>query len=1442
VRDQYSLEPTSTEAEINPALRHHLRQLYNLQLPETLDLSEVTLEQFHLEIQRQVRASEPSVTLRYSDQPDIELLAARARQRLMHFERRRSAAEMRAAEQHGLEYPEPQAADLPVLRDEVEPENLATEPVTSESPMVPAGSDEPSATFVPRAPRPGNPYLWDFDLCSLTLGNFNYRKMSLVRDYSVLIDGQAQSEPFDRVFSVEPRPVETKPPPRLDPAEEWTVVRADATQRSAVALARMGRSYIVQGPPGTGKSQTITNLIADCVARGQRVLFVCEKRAAIDVVFHRLRQQGLDELCCLIHDSQADKKAFIQNLQETYEAWLAAGDGADAALQQRERALQRWRQDADQVERFDAAMSAAPEHIGQSVRELLGELVRLRPHEPRLTALQAEQLPSFDLWRQHSPTVERLAHTLHEIAGTNIFSQHPFRYLSPPAIAAERPLQNLLDSVTILETALDSIEQALGESGLASEHWRSMADVQLLVEFAGRLLTLAQRGQLALLDPASSLTRDLHAAIDAIKRAVDAVSSAQQKNIHWRDKLPAADTQWALERATASERSWWRWAKPSWRRLEATIEQRYDFSQHAVRPPLVELLRDLQAEHTARAALEGEQKLALERFLVPPEELLAELELRWAERGDSIAIDALCKLAAALAAEPGLKIVAGLCDLAAPLRVLMTRMPQLIDSPQELDLPSLAEVLRDLREAADSLPDLLPVLSELMATPAEFRRPYAQWPLEPEAFAAAIARESLERLYRQERWLHRFDGRMLESCVARLSVAEKELLNVNARAIRAVRRQQFRRHVELAGTVVGQLDADQKAFKRSYAAGRRELEHEFGKTMRHKSIRDLATGDSGLVVNDLKPIWLMSPLSVSDTLPLEGQLFDVVIFDEASQIPVEQAVPALYRAPQVIVVGDEMQLPPTSFFTASHADTEAFVVEEEGERVAVALDADSLLTQSARNLPATLLAWHYRSRSEALIGFSNAAFYAGNLFTIPDRELPTGAPGPLTVDGPQCAAKHLSALLSRPVSFHLMNRSPYAERRNAGEAAYIAAMVREILRSGTRMSLGIVAFSEAQQRAIESALDELASNDPELASELEAAYAREEDDQFCGLFIKNLENVQGDERDIMLLSICYGPDVNGRMLMSFGPINQRGGEKRLNVIVSRARQHMAVVSSIRHDAITNEYNDGAAALQRFLRYAEHCSNGDLAAARSSLDSLHANEKKAPRHLATTDIVGRELQQALQARGYEVSTQVGQSRFRCDLAVRLAGQREHRVGLLLDSGETDQEDAIERHVARPTLLRAFGWRVLTVLTRDWYHEPDGVIERIERCVHNMVDPAISEASSEEPPSEEDALASSPNVARIMTTQEQCSLPFHPHSRSFEMVAGSHSRFWEVSCEDRVVTTRFGRLGSRGQLVTKSFPTQERAEREMSKLVEEKLRKGYKEVTSSSAPDADDATAS
>jgi hypothetical protein len=510
---------------------------------------------------------------------------------------------------------------------------------------------------------------------------------------------------------------------------------------------------------------------------------------------------------------------------------------------------------------------------------------------------------------------------------------------------------------------------------------------------------------------------------------------------------------------------------------------------------------------------------------------------------------------------------------------------------------------------------------------------------------------------------------------------------------------------ELASAPAAGLDRRQKEEKRLYASGRKELEHELGKVMRHKTIREIVSGPAGEVVRDLKPIWLMSPLSVADVLPLRAT-FDLVVFDEASQIPLEDAVPAIHRAAQCIVVGDRQQLPPTNFFAASLDEADEATLDAIDRE----LDADSLLTHADRALPSTLLGWHYRSRHESLIDFSNRAFYGGRLLTVPSVEQTTPRPAIVGTDG----AIGCERMIERPISFHRVN-GVYESRRNAGEARYIAELVRAFLAKDTKLTMGIVAFSEAQEAEITGALDALAEDDPALRARLDEEMAREEDGQHVGLFVKNLENVQGDERDVIVVSVCYGPDPRGRMIMNFGPINRRGGERRLNVIFSRAKYHMAVVSSIGGERITNDYNDGAACLKRYLRYAEASSVGDVAGSEAALVPLREQAIERPR-----DSIAADIARALRDRGFEVDTHVGSSRLRCELAIRLPGRTRYSLGLLLDGPDAYARGADETFRLKPEVLRTFGWNVSTLSSRDWLADPEAALAAIERACRDDAD--------------------------------------------------------------------------------------------------------------------------
>ena len=1429
VRDQYLLRCPGTEAEFNPALRHYLRQLYDIRLPETVDLARTSIKQIHADIAAQIHRSEPGVTLSVTDRPQIELIHQKAVQRLKLFQRRKQ----RTARADGVARP-----DFSYERDDYRPLGLALfEKYVRPTPLpqrlavggrmppqpdrMVADGDAEALTYA-LSSGDGHRYKWEIDLTQVTLANFNYKKMSLVRDYNQLIDDSTPPPAFDRIFSIEPRELEAEAPPPLPIAELNGVVPADATQDAAVAMARTGRSFIIQGPPGTGKSQTITNLIADYAARGKRVLFVCEKRAALDVVFNRLRSAGLERLACLIHDSQEDKKAFVLDLKDSYERWTTRDDGLDLLQSGRTRTLDALARHLERIATFEAATSRVPEATGASVRAIVRRRAALPAANPLGPALR-ERLPLLAEWDAGRALADRIHRTMVENFGLTSLAEHPFSRLAPAMVASERAYAGADAALEEGERLLDAIDAALeDETTLLSPDTR-LADALVLVRAAGQAVETNLAGNLALLDPGSALSGDFASGLALLDRAHAEAETAAEAAANWREPLTPEDTDAALEQARRQEGSFFKFLSGSWRRLKKTVRERYDFSAHAVEPGVVAVLERLAARHAALAAEADAGRTFAQRFATPDAGRLAAARDAWVAATAPMMRTLIAHVRAA--ADPA-ALIAREAAPAGQIEALAALCGRFITGADDMPIGALAEAMRDMREGLEELPDLLPLLAATDAAGPRMAFAIRSLALAPEAIEAQVLEEAFARILREEPALQRFDAAELASSARRAARARTLLQADNSATILATNQRNFRDHVKRSTLSVTQLDNAGREFKKVYSTGRRELEHEFGKTMRYRSIRDLADQETGAVVIDLKPIWLMSPLSVSDTLPLHPELFDVVIFDEASQIPTEEAVPALSRAPQVIVVGDEMQLPPTSFFASARDEDEMQVTaQEDGETVAIILDADSLLNQAARSLPATLLAWHYRSRSEALISFSNAAFYDGRLITIPDLAIAdfSAPPEPLRSDDPASAPAAVNRMLARAISFHPVADGLYEKRINDPEARLIAAMVRDLLFRETGLSIGIVAFSEAQQTEIEAELDALAAEDKAFAARLEAEYAREDDGQINGLFVKNLENVQGDERDVILLSICYAPDASGRMAMNFGPINQRGGEKRLNVIFSRARHHMAVVSTIRAEAITNTHNDGARALRTFLSFAEAQARGDAVHGQTVLATLNPEAQRIFARAAPADALRDAIAAALTARGHTVRTHVGSASFRCDLAILAPDGDRYRLGILLDGNGTG---AIEdRYVFQPAILKTFGWNVIDVPPHSWLRDPSAVIAQIEA--------ALRRESAEE---DDDPFEGAPVPQPVVAAPEPGeAAPLEPEPEpsaagfsEFRFQQGSSDKFWKIAVSDVEVVVVFGRMGTKGSTVTKTFETPERAKREAAKLTAEKVRKGYLEV--------------
>lgn len=1442
VRDSYVLRAAAGEAEVNPVLRHHLKQLYGISLPHAIDLAETTVQAFVDTLERQVQASEPGVALNRIDRPQVELIHKRARRRLDQYRRRLrvGGAGLRSFRDLDYSYSREnfQPLGLRLFLDVVRPSPFPLHDVVSrERPVHEArmaasgpagGASEKERLFVTfqEGGGPANPYTWDFDSCSLTLGNFNYRKMSLVRDYDTLIETGRTGAPFERLFSLQPKALAPEaPPPTL--ADRFPVVACDPTQLRAIALAATGNSFIVQGPPGTGKSQTITNLIADQVALGKRILFVCEKRAAIDVVYHRLRQRGLHPLACLIHDSQADKKEFILDLKATYERLLSEAD-EPVAEGRRRRCLAALERAARPIADFDAAMGSAPAVAGLPLRELLLRSVALSGRVPELAPEEEDELPAYAQWVRHADVLTRLGAALRHATRDGLYSSHPLAALAPEVATLERPRQAIDERLRAALLGLDRVAALCREHGLALGEGDAFEKLRLWSRYAAAVQPLAARGLVDLLQPDSAASERLRAMLHERQTRDEALATARRHAQGWRQKLEADDLAAALAQARALGTGLGRFFKGDFWRLRRVLGERYDFSRHAVRPSWVQVLERLEAEYAAGHALDAIDAQARREY--------------GAERG----LDAFCaeldgvrttvrdllggadrERAQVLGPEPGLAI-RGLVALAEALDEVERSLSVLQFPPTET-LAGLAARARRVMQSLDRLPDFLPCLEAASSLQPELLEVLRDQPLDLTEIEAAVAARTLAEVWRGLRDAARFDGSALERQAARLEREHRRWLELNALVVLERARSRFRERVALASQPSVRLSKAQDELKRRYNAGRRELEHEFGKTMRYKSVRGLLAGPAGEVILDLKPVWLMSPLSVSDTLPIDAGYFDLVVFDEASQIPLEEAVPALFRAGQTIVSGDPMQLPPTNFFSATRKlDEELTEGGDEDETVASELDGNSFLSHAARNLASTMLGWHYRSRSESLISFSNAAFYGGRLLTVPERAPTAQGTGAIRVASPDEGTANAQRLTERPVSFHWLEHGRYESRRNAAEAAYIAALVQGLLRDPERPSIGIVAFSEAQQSQIEEALERLAERDPELRARLEEEYEREEDGQFAGLLVKNLENIQGDERDVILLSVCYGYGPDGRMLMNFGPINQGGGEKRLNVAFSRARRHMAVISSIRHGDVKNVYNDGANALRHYLQYAAAMSEGDLRTAAATLAALGPARRDAT--AVAEDPLVQAIEAGLRERGLETAAFLGQSHFRCPLAVRRPGDAAYRVAVFVDTLQAGREsDVIEREVLKPGLLRNFGWGVVPVLVKDWQEAPAAVLDRIER----RLDGEVVEAADEPEPEEEPEEVTAP--PRPSHTEAEAAPGVVPLSgllpgqkRCFEFVGGSSSKFWHVTVDGAELVVVYGRIGRQGQVNRKPFPTPDLARAEGERLIREKLAKGYQPV--------------
>ncbi|MCL2522536.1 MAG: AAA domain-containing protein [Erysipelotrichales bacterium] len=484
----------------------------------------------------------------------------------------------------------------------------------------------------------------------------------------------------------------------------------------------------------------------------------------------------------------------------------------------------------------------------------------------------------------------------------------------------------------------------------------------------------------------------------------------------------------------------------------------------------------------------------------------------------------------------------------------------------------------------------------------------------------------------------------------------------------------------------------QDAFRSNYKdlynsdADNKNFFYQISKQSNFWPVRKLIDVYGDLLFN-LYPCWLLSPESVSTLLPLKQNLFDLILFDEASQIFIESALPAIYRGRHIAVAGDNKQLRPNALFMRRFAAND---LEEEDYNTQAALEVESLLDLATSRYESARLSYHYRSNNEELINFSNYAFYDCKLQVVPNLSRNIG---------------------NRPIE-RLKIDGRWLNRYNRDEAMKVVEVLKEILlRPNHQETVGIITFNSEQEGYIADLIEREARKDPEFQAALAKEHNRKIDGGDVSLFVKNLENVQGDERDIIIFSIAYAKNEHGKVISHFGPLNLEGGENRLNVAITRAKKKVYVVTSIEPEDLNveNTKHSGPKILKKYLQYVRAVSEGNRIEATSILDSFRENNLKNQ----NLNLMAKEIKLELEKIGYTVEASLGNNAYQLSLAIYDKDLDAYLLGIEYDYAAFEfSPSIIERDVYRSKFMESRGWKIIRIWSRDWWQSKAKVITQID----------------------------------------------------------------------------------------------------------------------------------
>ncbi|MEI6260536.1 MAG: DUF3320 domain-containing protein [Deltaproteobacteria bacterium] len=1185
---------------------------------------------------------------------------------------------------------------------------------------------------------------WYVDTNEITLGFFSFGKFLMYKDLdtkawpedarnggfsilaSLLTDGfrEPESEFGD----------ETHIDDVVLPANVHHVKDADSTQILAILDVNSGRNIVLQGPPGTGKSQTITNIIAECIGNGRKVLFVSEKMAALDVVKRRLDEVGLGDAVLELHSHKTNKKQVLAELDRT----LHQGRPVVANPTDDIDTLTRLR---DELNAYCDAINKPVGNTRTSFINALGFALKNYPDEIEVQPFDFKAMRDWTEsdCRTARMLVEKLDRHLCE-AGPPC--KNPFRFsrltdfLPSQRSILEKMLEEGKADTRVLQSGSADLAQTMGLEEPAHRE-----DVGVICRAARRALEAPHLENIALTSGEWRIRRD---DISALIFAGKALREAHVRFDDWViDEAWLHDLVEVRQHYVTKGHKWWRFLLSDFRCAKARL-------QGLCRKPLPKNV--VETINMIDAILDSQKH---QRQLHELSELGASLFIsQWKkEDSDWEVLEKLTEWVVMLYRDIGNgEVPEGIVNF-------------LSGSPKADELKGKVEsVEASLLKHGQTMESVADLIQLKLDNEAKIH-----WglTLEKQRVCLGYWREHIDRLYHLVRFnqlsneLTEKDLSLVVAVSMNWSYGKGALLKLfdyswfNGLVEKAYMETHSikmfdRTHHEHTLDEFSRLDHHlfqhnqvrlaslhwQSLPKLSDGGELQIINREINKKRRHMPIRKLMS-EAGRAIQAIKPVFMMSPMSIATYLPPGSVQFDLVVFDEASQVKPVDAFGAIIRGNQSVVVGDSKQLPPTSFF-------DSLIEIDNDEDMENVGDMESIMSLFlGMGAPERMLRWHYRSRHDSLIAVSNHEFYDDRLVVFP-------SPG--------------ANLTARGLTLHHMPDTAYDRgktRSNPEEAKAVARAVMKHANAYPDLTLGVVAFSTAQRDAIELQLEILRRTDPSH----EPFFNGAEREPF---FVRNLENVQGDERDVIFISIGYGKTAEGYMAMNFGPLNRDGGERRLNVLISRSRLAMDVFSNFTADDLDLNRTKarGVVALKNFLAFAQ---TGVLHQPYST-----GKEPDSP--------FEEEIIKELVRNGIEVEPQVGTSGFFIDIGVKdQENPGRYILGIECDGATYhSSRSARDRDRLRQEVLEGLGWRLHRIWSTEWYRNPKQELERaltaIRKASHdyrNEMEVELSKVTQVE--------FTAPIEREDITPQEDIPTPSTPYKRISLQIPLGNSEIHELSVQ-------------------------------------------------------------